>query len=134
MWALFFADVKRALDKVDYEACLFADDLTAFEEFAAAVDEAIILASCDRAQRETQSWGTTNSVFFDAGKEQKLKIGRFSTYAEFKLLGVIFDSSLKMEVQLEKTAARGHARLTAILRTSAHCSRADLVALYKAQV
>ena len=86
-------------------------------EFSAAVDDDILGAAADAAQREVHLWGRANSVSFDPSKEKKLRLCRRTAAVNFKLLGVLFDTALRMEAETVRIAARAQARVTAILRT-----------------
>ena len=63
LWAIFFADVQRALALIGFEDVLFADDLTCDEEFPVETCAELAQAATDRAQREVHTWGQANSVF-----------------------------------------------------------------------
>eukprot|EP00959_Pyramimonas_sp_CCMP1952_P294217 6154003-Pyramimonas_sp.AAC.1 len=71
LWLVFFSDSCLAIRAVDFEEIIFADDLNAFQEISADVDDAAAFARATACQRSLHEWGKANRVQFDSGKESQ---------------------------------------------------------------
>ena len=81
---------------------VYADDLIAFKVVPGSTTTENALASFDTVQLELHAWGAANQVTFDSGKESKHVLSRADPFGEdFKLLGVIFDCRLNMDVAVQ---------------------------------
>ena len=74
-------------------------------------------------------------MIFDSDKEGFYILYRqFASDGNFKILGVFFDTQLKMHAAVRELAIQGGWRLKALLRTKRFFSLNQLVMLYKSQV
>ena len=114
---------------------MFADDLNCYKPFAADSDNKVILQDLAGCQAALHSWGAANQVTFDAGKESfHVLHRRFAHGGPFKILGVIFDEKLTMELAINEISAKAHARVVALLRGRCFFSPRALTRMYKMQV
>ena len=76
--------------------------------------------------------GIANQVIFDPIKESfHILHPRYSSNDSFKMLGIKFDTQLKMDQSICEIAAQGHSRITMILRCRRFYPCKILLRLYK---
>ena len=129
-WCIFLGDLADAVQKVGYEELLFADDVLADAEFHVDVDTEVILASLDRVQTESHTWGHGNSVQFEASKEGKHRVCARAPLGAFKYLGINFDAALTMRDEIERIASKAHGQVRAILRVGQNYTLEEVMLLY----
>jgi hypothetical protein len=135
LWNLFFADADAAIREFFFCEMVYADDLNAYKivPSSTGVDEAMRLM--DKAQTELHKWGAANRVSFDAAKESKHVLSRKDPHgSEFKLLGVIFDCRLFMDVAIGTLVGKVRWKIAMLLRSKTSFSTEDMVVQYKQQI
>ena len=135
LWNLFFEDAKRAINEFFYEEMVFADDLNAFKVVPSRTTLTNALASIDLVQQELHKWGDANQVTFDPAKESKHVLSRSEPFGEdFKLLGVVFDNRLDMDVAVKTLAGKVRWKTKMLLRSKRSFNVEDMVVQYKQQI
>lgn len=135
LWNIFFHDASAPIQKEEFQEIVYADDLNAFREFDAAEENEVILDKCKQCQSSLHEWGSANAVTFDPGKESMHVLGRWDPSGDdFKILGILFDTRLRMEPCVLSTCTDASWKIGVILRTRRFHSTADLILLYKSQV
>ena len=56
-WNLFYADAEKPVKEAGFTEVVFADDLNAFREVAADLDNEAALAEARQCQRRLHEWG-----------------------------------------------------------------------------
>ena len=86
-------------------------------------------------QGKLHVWGAANQVCFDKTKEHFAILHKRKCYGEnFKLLGVVFDTQLKMEQMVCEMAGQGHSRISMIMRCRRFYAPVILLRFYKSFV
>ena len=135
LWNQHFGDAPVATRGEGYDETVYADDLNLFKSFGAKADHADIREDLVSCQSALHTWGRGNRVLFDPAKESFHVLHRqFSSNSEFKILGVLFDSQLKMHSAVRTLVVQAGWRLKALLRAKRFFSTNQLVMLYKAQI
>ena len=135
LWNTFYEDARHAVREVFFEEVIFADDLNAFREFPNVTSNEQIIESCKSCQRELHAWGAANQVEFDPGKESFHVLSKKDGQGgDFKILGIIFDEGLTMEVAVNQLLVDAGWKLKMLLRTKRFYTDGDLVMLYKAHL
>ena len=134
-WNVFFADVASSVIEVGFSEDLFADDLACEKYFPVAVHEGIIFDELRKCQSSVHAWGASNRVRFDPLKEEfKIIHNTRGVGDSFKYLGAIFDTKLKMDIEIDRIYGKSKAKIRAILRTKGFYSVADLIHQFKTHV
>ena len=117
LWNFFFADARFAIQDANFIETIFADDLNAFRGFPTALNNDHVMKSMAKCQKSLHSWGNANQVAFDPAKEHFSILHPQDNYGEnFKLLGISFDTKLKMEQGISEIVAQSHHRVSMVLR------------------
>jgi len=114
-----------------YSAGLFADDLNCFCGHHRRTPEAAIIRGLKHCQAEVHCWGAANRVVFAPSKEGLHILRRRGTCTSFKLLGVLFDSTLLMHDACKTIGTDAAWRLRTLLRCLVYHSVASMFRLYK---
>ena len=94
-----------------------------------------ILNDLERCQTALHKWGKGNRVRFDPSKESFHILHRhYHSNTEFKILGVLFDSQLKMHSAVRELVVQAGWRLKSLLRARRYFNTCQLFMLYKAQI
>jgi hypothetical protein len=135
LWNMFFEDARRAIKELFFTEAVYADDLNAYREFSSQVSDETVKGSIDICQKELHTWGKANQVEFDPAKESKhvLQLAQ-PEGSSFKLLGVVFDDGLIMEMAVTEVVNEASWKLRTLLRTRRYYTDADLITLYKAHM
>ena len=136
LWNIHFSDARQAIRASGFKEVVFADDLNAYKSFPANTPEETLRAEMQSCQAELHQWGSGNQVQFDAAKESMHILAPFSRGSndEFKLLGLIFDSSLTMQSELHHLVGNVRWKNQTILRCQRFFGIYDLINVYKSQV
>ena len=146
LWNIHYADARFSVNRRGYIETVFADDFNAWKAFIRSTNDdqnhdpdhdkhAHIWADLRTTQEALHRWGVANQVVFDPSKESFHVIHRRDGQGEeFKILGVVFDSALRMHVAARHIATEAGWRLQTLLRARSHFSTPEIVHLYKAQV
>ena len=93
------------------------------------------MSPLDKVQHELHTWGLANQVTFDAGKESRHVLSRTEPYGDdFKLLGVVFDNKLNMDVAVRTLAGKVRWKVVMLLRSQRVSHTEDLIVQCKQQV
>jgi len=135
LWNIFFSDVTQPASSVGGDPSLFADDLTVFQKFAKTESNEQIHRHMHLCRTRVHKWGRVNRVAFDPSKEHVVVI--HPTLGEgdpFKLLGLLIDHKLIMDVGIEKILSQARPKIRAILRTKPHYNVAELITQFKTHI
>jgi hypothetical protein len=114
---------------------VFADDLNAYKIVPNSTDVTQAMQTIDRVQSELHKWGDANRVCFDPSKESKHVLSRDDPHgSEFKLLGVMFDCQLRMDVAIGTLVGQLRWKVAMLLRSKRSFSTEDMVVQYKQQI
>ncbi len=118
LWNVFFRSVDEPITKRTFQKVKFADDLTAFKNFAGSTKNDAINAELKKVQRDVHAWGVSNRVIFDAGKEYLCILHKMHCAGEtFKLLGTLIDPKMVMEDEIRRIRKKTSPKVKAILAT-----------------
>ena len=135
LWNLFFADAAAAIREFMFFEMVYADDLDAYKIVPSSTGDDEAMRMMDKAQTELHKWGAANRVSFDPAKESKHVLSRKDPHgSEFKLLGVIFDCRLYMDVAISTLVGKVRWKIAMLLRSRASFSTEDMVVQYKQQI
>ncbi len=139
LWNTFFADSYRALKRKDFLETVFADDLNSWKALLLDKHDAApfpgALLDLREAQHELHLWGAANQVLFDPSKEPFRILHRTLHHGDnFKVLGCLFDSQLRMLEAARHVATEAGWRLKNLLRVKRFFTTPEVVRLYKAQI
>ena len=135
LWNIFYADAALATRLLRFIEVVFADDYNCWKPFSRNTDRPEILRQCEACQARLHEWGAANSVKFDPDKESFHVLHRSHGFGdEFKLLGLTFDVSLRMERGVSILAREAGWRLQSVLRPQRFFTEKQIVNLYKSQV
>ncbi len=140
LWNLFYEDARLSVNRKGYEESVFADDFNCWKPFRVRhtevqADQKSALTDLNAVQKELHLWGEANRVLFDPTKESfNLLHHRFHFGEDYKLLGVVFDTSLLMHRAAREVATEAGWRLQTLLRVRRFFSTPELFRLYKTQV
>ena len=133
MWNVFYEDARKAIEEVFFEECVYADDLNAFRTFPESTPNNVVTECLKACQQELHTWGQANQVAFDASKEGFYIISTSEPQGEkFKILGVVFDTSLSMQAAVDDLVSAASWKLKMLLRIKRYYSDEDMVVFYKA--
>ena len=99
LWNLHYESARHSVNKCGFREVAYADDKNVSKAFAASTPCTAIHDDMRRCQRSLHEWGKGNAVLFDTGKEEfhiLYKPGASADVSSFRLLGVQFDSKLRM--------------------------------------
>ena len=114
---------------------MFADDLNVFQEFDRLAPLPSVVSTLETCRTRVHSWGRTNRVTFDRGKEHLVVIHPSMGHgAAFKLLGCIMDTDLRMHSAIEQLLSQIQLKITPILRTRAYYPIPDLIGQFKTHI
>ena len=135
LWNTFFKDVRDAAQSTGGRESKFADDLTVSKTFPATTSNEEVLADLHNCQKNVHDWGRTNRVAFDAGKEAFVVLHHLQGEGEdFRLLGPVLDSKLRMHSAVQKVVAKARPKPHALLKTKRYYCTQDLVTQFKTHV
>jgi hypothetical protein len=135
LWNSFFADVCLPAKSMGGREAMFADDLNVFQEFDRRKNLAEVQDTLQQCRERVHNWGKTNRVSFDPSKEHLVVLHPTAYHgAAFKLLGCMIDTDLAMESAIDQLIAKIRPKITAILRTRAYFSIADLIIQFKTHI
>ena len=135
LWNLFYKDAAAAVKVLKFNEVVFADDLNCWKPFAASTPLHEISKQIRRCQANLHEWGRANCVRFDVSKESFHVLHRIHGCGDdFLLLGILFDTGLRMHKATAVLAREAGWRLQAVLRPRRFFTRAQLFGLYKCQV
>ena len=135
LWNLFFEDARIPIQKSSFKEIVFADDLNAYKRIKRAVRNTTGFKYGRMCQHALHKWGEANNVTFDPKKESMSIISRESPEGDgFKMLGVIFDTSLYMTQAVLKLSEVANWKVRTILRTKRYYNRDESMNLYKNRV
>ena len=135
LWNMFFADACDAIREYLFEEVVFADDLNAFREFGSGTPNEEIFVAVDKCQDELHAWGRANQVSFDPAKESKHVMSRRDPCGDnFKLLGVVFDCRLFMDVAIQEVLNAIVWKTKMILRARRFYCITEMINQYKAHI
>eukprot|EP00959_Pyramimonas_sp_CCMP1952_P316219 6618417-Pyramimonas_sp.AAC.1 len=117
----------------DFEEIMFADDLNAFQELEAAVDDASAFVRTRAVQRSLHRWGEAIRVVFDPSKESAHVLSRRRPAGpNFKLLGIRYDTKLLMDEAISARVQEAGWRIHSIVRSKRYHTDSEIVGSYKA--
>ena len=117
LWNHYYADAKHAVHDANFIESIFADDLNAFQGFKTSISDDQIQEQLEECQRLLHLWGNANQITFDPAKESfHILHPRSNNTDKFKMLGITFDTQLKMEKCICEISAQRHSRISMILR------------------
>ncbi len=135
LWNLFYVDASQSVHPKGFTEVVFADDFNSWRAFDVGTAIGEILESCRECQSSLHRWGQANSVKFDPGKESFHVLHRTRGHGDsFRLLGLLFDESLRMCGALSEIGREAGWRLQSVLRPRRFFSQRQTVNLYKSQV
>jgi hypothetical protein len=135
LWNLFFADAADAIQEFLFEEVVYADDLNAFKILPSSTTNDTALQAIDNVQQELHQWGAANQVSFDASKESRHILSQTEPFGpDFKLLGVVFDSGMKMKSAVQDLIGKVKWKAKMLLRSRRSFCTIDLVLQYKQQI
>ena len=133
-WNVFFGDAHLSLEE-GYVDTTYADDKNAYKRFGRDAEHDSIYDDMRKCQDSLHEWGQGNQVVFDPSKKSFHILHRlWPSNTEFKILGVLFDSQLRMHAAVRSLATQGGWRLKALLRARRFFDNKQLVALFKSQI
>ena len=128
LWNVFFQDVQTAAENTGGKEAKFADDLSVSKDFPTSSSNAEVVADLERCRTAVHGWGVKNRVAFDKEKEAVVVLHHLDGEGEdFRLLGLVFDTKLKMHSAVTKLVKRARPKLYALLKTRRYYSLQDLV-------
>ena len=134
LWNLFLEDAAIPIRNSGFKEIVFADDLNAWRSFKGNIRNATILKHGSRCQDELHKWGRANQVTFELAKEHFSIISRvFAQGPPVKLLGLSFDTGLKMDEAVSTLANETNWKLRNLLRTRRYFDTKMLVLLFKSR-
>ena len=135
LWNTFFADVSVPAKSTGGKEAMFADDLNVFQEFDRLVPLPTVVSTLETCRTRVHSWGRTNRVTFDPGKEHLVVMHPSLGHgAAFRLLGCTMDTDLRMHSAIEDLMSKIRPKITAILRTRAYYKVPDLIGQFKTHI
>jgi len=135
LWNLFFSSVRDPVNEVGFIESIFADDLNCFKVLEQALGDDAVLRQLQECQEQVHKWGDANQVQFEKSKESMHILDQTCSFGnDFKMLGVCFDTKLRMHRAIQKLAAEARWRLKSLLRCTKFYDKVSLVRLYKCQV
>ena len=94
-----------------------------------------LLKNPHKCQEKLHEWGRANQVEFEPKKETVSIVSRHDPFGpDFKLLGVVFDTSLTMESAVTKLCNTSMWRFKSILKLRKFYDAPELMTSYKARI
>ena len=135
LWNSFFADVALPANATGGQEAIFADDLNVFKLFDRLESVDVVENDLADCRSRVHTWGRMNRVSFDPSKEHLVVIHPSEYHGEaFKMLGLMIDLDLRMHSAIDQLLSKIRPKSTAILRTRAYYSIAELINQYKTHV
>ena len=135
LWNVFFEDARVPVNKAGYTEAVFADDLNAHRNYNATCRNEVLNEEMQYCQACLHEWGRANKVQFDAGKESMHILHRLEPEGEdFKMFGILFDTKLTMEQQVEALTNRCRWKLKTLLRAQRYFNEEQMVQQYKTHI
>ena len=137
LWNTHFGDVHHVIREREFMEVVYADDLNALKPLRRETSIAEAVEDMKLCQSKLHAWGRANAMTFDASKESLHILSRLDEecYGDpFKILGVIFDPKMKMDVEINKLAIIAGWRVRRILRGRRFFFDAELILHYKSYV
>ena len=135
LWNTFFADVAAPAKESGGKESIFADDLNVFKEFDRETPLPEVVTELTDCRTRVHAWGRANRVAFDPSKEYLVVMHPSEFHGEpFRLLGCLIDLDLRMHSAVDQLLSQIRPKSTAILRTQAYYSTAELIMQYKTHI
>jgi hypothetical protein len=135
LWNTFFADVAAPAKESGGKESIFADDLNVFKEFDRETPLPEVVTELTDCRTRVHAWGRANRVAFDPSKEHLVVMHPSEFHGEpFRLLGCLIDLDLRMHSAVDQLLSQIRPKSTAILRTQAYYSTAELIMQYKTHI
>ena len=135
LWNTFFADVSVPAKSTGGKEAMFADDLNVFQEFDRFVPLPTVPSTLETCRARVHSWGRTNKVTFDPGKEHLVVMHPSLGHgASLRLLGCTMDADLRRHSAIEDLMSKIRFKINAILRTRAYYNVPDLIGQLKTYI
>lgn len=135
LWNTYFCDSSAAVRASGFCDVYFADDLNCYKVFDGKLSVETVEDELEECQASLHEWGAGNQVLFDASKESFHVLHKRQPKGDsFRVLGVHWDTKLRMEEQCHEVGKRASWKLRTLLKTLKYYDLKDLVAQYKAQV
>ena len=135
LWNIFFEDANLPIRKSGFNEIIFADDLNAWRRYRNISRNATIMKHGKQCQAALHTWGRANQSSFDSNKESFSIISQSAPEGpSFKLLGVVFDTKLKMEEAVATLSNEMVWKLRNLLRTQRYFDTKSLVHLFKSRI
>jgi len=135
LWNTFFSDVAGAANSTGGNEEMFADDLNVFKEFDQDTSVDQVRSDLELCRKRVHKWGEKNRVSFDPSKEHIVIVHPSHNMGEsFKLLGCMMDTDLRMQSAVDALLGKIRPKITAILRTRAYYTTADLIMQFKTHI
>ena len=132
LWNIFFEDAKLPIRKSGFQEIVFADDLNAWRSYKQNHINATTLKHGRQCQQELHKWGRANQASSDETKESFSVVSLTNPEGpSFKLLGVLFDTRLKLEEAIAILSNESAWKLRNLLRTQKYFDTKSLVHLFK---
>ena len=113
----------------------FADDLSVSKTYPTTTSNQEVLADLRSCQEQVHEWGRKNRVTFDSGKEELAVLHHLHGEGkDFRLLGPVFDTKLRMHSAVQKLLGKARPKVQALLKTRRFYSTANLVNQFKTHV
>ena len=123
---------KKLVEDANFKEEVYADDLNAYKEFPTTVKNEAVLQEGYNCQTKLHRWGAANQVTFDPAKESFHVLAQAGGEGgNTELLGVIFDTGLRMEDAVHDTVVEVGCKLRTLQRSTRFHTDAELVLLYK---
>ena len=130
LWNIFYRDAVAAVKTIKLLEVVFADDFNCWKPFAAGTCIQEISKQSLRCQANLHEWGRANCMRFDASKESFHVLHRTNGCGEdFLLLGILFDTGLRMHKANAVLAREAGWWLQSVLRTRRFFTRAQMFGL-----
>ena len=135
LWNFFFEDVRKVINHMGFNEVLYADDLNCFRAYARHISEDTILSELNECQEQVHLWGAANQVVFDASKEDFTILDTQSDDEKIvKLLGIHFDTRLRMDYAIHECAQEASWKLRSLLRSRRFFKDAEMVLHFKSHL
>ena len=135
LWNCYFGDVQSVVREAELTETLFADDLNCYTAFPTTTASDEVKRKLQGCQTAVHRWGKANQVEFDSSKEGFYVLHRLNPTGEnFRMLGVLWDTTLSMRPECEEVGKRAFAKVRSLLRLRRYYTTEQLVTQYKAHV
>ncbi len=135
LWNFFYVDASQSVRFIGFTDVVFADDFNCWKSFRTGTPSHEIYRQSQRCQANLHDWGAANSVRFNAGKENFHVLHRTRGHGGgFRLLGLLYDESLRMGPAMSELAREAGWRLQSVLRPRRFFTQRQPINLNKSQV